>query len=317
MSIIKRIFSGVLTVFVISIVVFFMFQIIPGDPVLSQLGAEEIDNNPKLAAKFREEFNLDEPVHKRYVNWINGAVKGDLGNSFKYRKPVSELINKRLGPTLTITFLSMILTIIISIPLGLYISKKEESGMGIAYNILSQLGLAIPSFWLAILFMWIFSLKLNLFPTRSYISLNDPIRTLKSIFMPVLVLSIGNISIVIRYLVNAVNEEKNKDYVLLAKAKGLLDDKVLSKHIFKNALIPLITILSMVLINLAMGSIIIENVFNIQGLGSLLIVAIKESDYPVSQGIILFYSILVVFINLLVDILYMIIDPRIDLRRIK
>ncbi len=313
MLIFKRIFSGITTIFVISVLVFFMFQIIPGDPVLSQLGAEGIEDNPVLAEKFRKEFNLDDPVPIRYKNWIKAAVKGDLGKSFKYNKSVSTLIKSRMLPTLLITVFSMILTIIISIPLGLYISNKDDSSMGIVYNILSQLGLAIPSFWLAIIFMWIFSVKLNLLPTRSMINLNNPMATFKSLIMPVLVLSIGNISIVIRYLVNAVNDEKNKDYVVLAKSKGLLDDKILKKHIFKNVLIPIVTIFSMVLINLAMGSIIIENVFNIQGVGSLLIVAIRESDYAVSQGIVLFYSIVVVVINLIVDILYMLIDPRISL----
>lgn len=314
MSIFKRFISGIFTIFIISIVVFFMFQIIPGDPVLSQLGAEGIEDNPQLAEKFRQEFKLDDPVHVRYKNWVTGVLKGDLGTSFKYKKPVSELIKKRLVPTLTITFFAMILTVAVSIPLGLYISKKEESGMGTTYNILSQLGLAIPSFWLAIILMWIFSLKLNLLPTRSVINWSNPVNTIKSLIMPVLVLSIGSISIVIRYLVNAVNDEKNKDYVTLAKSKGLLDEQVLNKHVFKNVLIPIITVLSMVLINLAMGSIIIENVFNIQGIGSLLIVAIRESDYPVAQGVILFYSVLVVIINLIVDILYMIIDPRINLK---
>ena len=314
MSIIKRLISSVFTVFILTLIVFIMFQIIPGNPVLSQLGAEGIEDNPVLAQKFKEEFRLDDPVHVRYVNWVKNTLKGDLGDSFKYRKPVSELIKKRLPATMLITVCSMIITVAVSIPLGLFISKKEDSGMNVWYNILSQLGLAIPSFWLAIILMWIFSLKLKLLPTRSYISLHAPLQTFKSLIMPVLVLSIGNISIVIRYLVNNVNDEKNKEYVVLAKSKGLLDDMVLKKHVFKNVLIPVITVLSMVLINLAMGSIIIENVFNIQGLGSLLITAIRESDYPVAQGVILFYSVLVVIINLVVDIIYMLIDPRISLK---
>ena len=314
MSIFKRLFSGIITIFIISIVVFFMFQIIPGDPVLSQLGAEGIEDNPQLAEKFRQEFKLDDPVHIRYKNWVTSAIRGDLGNSFKYKKPVSGLIKSRLVPTLSITVFSMILTVGVSIPLGLYISKKEDSRFGVVHNILSQIGLGIPSFWLAIMFMWILSLKLGLLPTRSTISWSNPLLAIKSLIMPVLVLSIGNISIVIRYLENAVNDEKNKDYVVLAKSKGLLDDKVLTKHVFKNVMVPIVTVLSMVLINLAMGSIIIENVFNIQGIGSLLIGAIRESDYPVSQGVILFFSVVVVIINLIVDILYMIIDPRIDLK---
>lgn len=314
MSIIKRLISGVFTIFILTVVVFIMFQIIPGNPVLSQLGADDIEDNPQLAERFRQEFRMDDPVYIRYVNWVKNTLRGNLGNSFKYRKPVIELIKKRIPPTMIITVCSMIITILVSIPLGLFISKKEKSRMNITYNILSQLGLAIPSFWLAILLMWFFSLKLKILPTRSTINMANPILTIKSLVMPVIVLSLGNISIVIRYLVNAVNDEKHKEYVVLAKSKGLLDDMVIKKHVFKNVLIPIITVLSMALINLAMGSIIIENVFNIQGLGSLLIVAIRESDYPVAQGVILLYSVIVIFINLIVDILYMIVDPRIDLK---
>ncbi len=311
----KKFTSGILTVLLIATLVFIMFQIIPGNPVLSKLGADQIEENPELAEKLYKEFELDKPVLLRYKNWMKGIFKGDLGESFRYRQPVSYLIKERLKVTLILTFLSMLLTLLISFLLGVYISKNIDSKKGILLNIISQLGLAIPSFWLAIVLMWVFSYKLKLLPTRVSLDFNYPLESLKSLLMPVLVMSVGNISIIIRYFTNSIYEEREKEYVVLAKSKGLSDDEILNKHILKNVSIPILTIVGMVLVNLMMGSILVENVFNIQGLGSLLIVSITENDYPVSQGIILLYAVFVVFVNMILDFIYMLIDPRIKRKK--
>lgn len=312
---IKKVFSGIFTILLIATIVFAMFQVIPGNPVLSKLGADQVEENPELAEKLYQEFQLDKPVLLRYKNWMLGILKGDLGNSFRYGQPVNSLIKERLDVTLILTLFSIILTIAVALPLGIYISNIAGSERGVAINIISQLGLAIPSFWLAIVLMWIFSYKLGLLPTRVIIDWHQPLATLRSLIMPVIVMSVGNISIIIRYLTNSIAEEKVKDYVVLAKSKGIEDNKILKKHIFKNISISMLTILGMVIINLMMGSILVENVFNIQGIGSLLIGAIRENDYPISQGVILLYSILVVFINMILDIIYLWIDPRIDTKR--
>ncbi len=315
MRLVEKCISGLVTICIISIVVFFMFQIIPGDPVLSKLGAEEIDQNPDLAEKLYKEFNLDKSVFERFKIWIKNLLKGDFGNSFIYNRPTLSLISERFKVSLGLAISSILLTALISIPLSFFLVKKGGSRYETSLNILSQIGMAVPSFWLAIMLMWIFSFKLKIFPTRSSIDFSKPWLTMRSLALPTIALSVGNISIVIRYLKNAINEEKVKDYVTLAKSKGIMDTKILETHVFINTLIPMVTVASMVLINLIMGSILVENVFNIQGIGSLLVTAIREGDYPVSQTVILFYSVLVVLINLLTDFMYMIIDPRIDLRK--
>ena len=309
----KRIFSGLLTIWLISLIVFFMFQVIPGDPVLSRLGAEEIDQNPQLAQRMYEEFNLDKPVPERYVAWVSGIVQGDMGTSFKYGgQSVNRLIGDRLDATAVLTLLSMVLIVLTSIPLGLFIARHMRKGSGVAYNMISQLGLAMPTFWVAILLMYFFSMKLGWFPTRSTIDLGRPGQTLRSVVLPVITLSIGNISAVIRYMVSALTTESVRPYTRVAKAKGLLDNQVQRKHVFRNALIQVITILSMVFVGLITGSVLIENVFNIQGVGALLINSIRDNDYPVVQGVVFYYSVVVVVVNLILDFLYRVIDPRID-----
>lgn len=309
----KRIISGLVTIVLISLVVFFMFQVVPGNPVLASLGVEEMDRNPQLAQRMYESFNLDKPVHVRYGLWVSGMLKGDMGTSFKYRgQSVNRLILDRLDATAVLAILSMILIVLIALPLGLFIARHSHQRSGVVYNMLSQLGLAMPIFWVAIILMFIFSMKLRWLPTRATIDLSRPLVTLRSVKLPVITLSIGNISAVIRYMVSALNEESVKPYTKVAKAKGLLDREVQRKHVFRNALIQVVTILSMVFVGLITGSVLIENVFNIQGIGALLINGIRDHDYPVVQGIIFYYSVVVVVVNLILDLLYRVIDPRID-----
>lgn len=309
----KRLFSGILTVVLISVVVFFMFQIVPGDPVLSRLGSEEIDQNPQLAAKMYEAFNLHEPVHVRYGLWVSGMLRGDMGESFKYGgQAVNRLISDRLSDTIVLAVASMIVIVFVALPLGFFLAPRIEKRSGVLFNALSQLGLAMPIFWVAILLLYVFSMQLKVLPTRATINFARPAQTLRSIILPVITLSVGNISIVLRYMVSALNEASVQPFTQVARAKGLLDREVQRKHVFRHALIQVITILSMVFVGLITGSVLIENVFNIQGVGSLLINAIRDNDYPVVQGVIFYYAVVVVVINILLDFAYRIIDPRID-----
>lgn len=313
MKIAKKLLSELLTIFLISLFVFFIFQVIPGDPVLSQLGSEEIQQNPALAEKLRLEFNLDQPPVQRFFTWVANVLQGDLGTSFKFKVPVATMIKNNFKPTIVLTILSMFLTIVIAIPLGISVGKRREEGSQVFSNVLSQLGLAIPQFWLAIVLIGIFSLKLKLFPTRALVDFSQPAATLKSLILPVVTLSLGNISLVTRYLLNSISDEKNKAYVTYAKAKGLTDEELLNKHILKNSMIALVTVLGLTIIGMLTGSILVENIFNIQGLGSLMINAIADNDYPLVQGLVLIYSIIVVLVNTILDIIYAKIDPRISL----
>lgn len=311
MIFLKKIISAFSTILLISLILFMMFQIIPGSPIVSKLGSEGIDRNPELAKILEEKFMMNKTPLERYFIWIKNLLRGDMGNSFKYETEVSTLISERFVPTIVLTVLSMIITVAISIPLGIFVSQKSSRKSAAFYNILGQLGIAIPVFFLAIVLLWLFSIKIKIFPTRAFVDLKKPAETLKSLVLPVIVLSFGNISAAVRQIQNGVEEEKRKQYVRFYKAQGLSDEEILKNHILRNILISVITMYSLIFIGMIMGSIFIENIFNIQGIGSLLINAIKDRDLPVVQGIVFIYSVIVVLMNLILDFLFIKIDPRI------
>lgn len=313
MYVLKKISLCIFTMFVISIFLFIMLNLIPTDPVISKLGIERINENPRLAQKVYEEFELDKPVIKRYVNWAKKVfLDFDFGKSFTYDDyDVSYLIFSRLKYTLILSLYSFLLTVLLGITFGILIAKFDKTIIGNILNIFTQFGLSLPNFWVAILLLSFFGIKLKMASTHVEIIENDIIKTLKSFTLPVLTLVIGQTAIVSRYLKVALLDEKNKYYVMVAKSKGLTDSELMKKHILKNALMPVITIMGLIFISTLTGSIVIENVFSIPGIGTLLINAIKNSDYPLIQGIVFYYSFIVVFSSFILDIMYMIIDPRI------
>lgn len=315
MYVVKRVFSAIVTIFVLTIFLFLMLQVVPGDPVLSKLGADELEYNPELAAQLREQFELDKPIVVRYVNWLNNALQGDFGDSFRYdNHSVNDLIKQRISTTLVLTFLALFLIILFGIPLGILLAKKDGTRFGDAANVISQIGIALPGFWIAILLLGIFGAMLGWFPIRGKINFDNMLYSLQSLVLPVITLSIGGIAIVARYLKTSIVEEKDKDYVLVAKSKGLSDDEIMRKHVFKNSLIPVTTIIGLIFIGLMTGSVLVENIFSLSGIGNLLITSINASDYPLIQGIVLYYSVIVVFVSLILDIVYGLIDPKIKLK---
>ena len=218
---VKRLLSGFLTIVLISIVVFFMFQVVPGNPVLSRLGSEEIDQNPELAQRMYESFHLDKPAYERYFIWVKGMLHGDMGESFKYGgQSVNKLIHDRMGETLFLALCSMVLIVAVALPLGFYLAPRQDRRSGVLFNALSQIGLAMPTFWVAIILIYIFSMKLKILPTRAMISFEHPGKTLRSMIMPIITLSLGNISLVIRYMVSALNESAAKPFTKVAKARS-------------------------------------------------------------------------------------------------
>ncbi|MCL1996697.1 MAG: ABC transporter permease [Defluviitaleaceae bacterium] len=307
----KKIAISILTIFLISIFVFFMFQVIPGDPVLAQLGIDGIGDNPLLAENLREAFEMDVPVVQRYVNWAVRVVGGDLGESFQFRTPVAELIASRLPQTFSLALTSLAAVIVFGIPLGIFLANHGHKKQGVIVSILSQIFIALPSFWFAILLIWIFAFHLNFGSMRVIIDWGNPANTLRDLTLPVAALSLGAIAIVARYVKASVLEQKNSEYVTVALAKGMTESQVMRKHILRNSLIPILTILGLTSVGLFTGSIVIENVFTIQGIGSLLINAINFNDYPLIQGIVLYFSVIVVALGLFLDMLHVLIDPRI------
>ena len=312
--VLRKIALSFLTIFAISLLVFFMFQVIPGDPVLSQFGMDDLTEY--LAERMRYEFELDTPVIWRYLNWVRRVLRGDLGQSFQFRTGVAGLISSRLQPTFSLAFLSMGVVVLVGIPLGVYIANNAHRKRGAAASVTTQVFMAVPSFWLAIILMWIFAFRLNFASIRVTVNWSDPIATIRALSLPVIALSLGGIAVIVRYVCTSVLEQKNSEYVKAACAKGLTDRQVIKRHVLKNALAPVITVLGLTFISLLTGSIIIENVFVISGIGSLLIGAINHNDYPLIQGIVLYYSIVVVLVGLVVDAIHAFIDPRIRKKKV-
>lgn len=300
------------TVFLVSMITFVTFEIIPGDPVLARLG---VDADEAKIRALSEELGLDEPLSKRFFGWITGLFTGDLGQSIRYSRPVSELILDRLPVTLSLALISMALIVIIGVPLGILSARYGDRLPGILISVISQIGMAVPSFWTGIILMYIFGLTLRWVSPGGYTPWSvDPVEAFKSLLLPAVAIALPSIAAVIRYTRNTVMEQMKNDYVRLAFSKGLKMNAVLFRHVLKNALIPVITVLGMITANILGGSIVIEQVFTLPGVGRLLINAISVRDLPLVQGMVLYISLVIVVANFLIDIVYTLIDPRIKLR---
>ncbi len=299
--ILKKIFLSILTLLFVSIIVFLTFQVLPGNPVIMKLGIEQIDNEV-LKDNLLNTYNLNEPAITRYILWFKGLLKGDFGTSYLYPNfSVNDLILSRMGITLKIAFFTVFYTVIISIPTTIFMVFYKNSKITKIINFLVILSISMPIFWISILLILVFSIWLGLFSVSSG----------SSIFLPVLSLTIPSVGLIIKYLYSSISKEVNEDYVILAKSKGVSYLKILYIHVLKNSLIPVITILGMIIMSVLTGSVIVENVFSISGLGSLMILAIKGYDYPLIQGLVIYYSLIVVVASVLVDMLYIIVDKRI------
>ncbi|UYO98805.1 ABC transporter permease [Oceanotoga sp. DSM 15011] len=307
----RKTFAMIITVFLVSIITFFAFELIPGDPVLAKLG---INADQAQIEALREELNINKPLAGRYISWVSDIFTGDMGKSIRYDMDVNDIIGQRFSVTFQLSIMSIIIIIIFGIPLGILAAKYDDNIFGFLISFITQIGLAIPSFWAGILLIYLFGLILNLFTAGGYVSWSqNPLESIKSLFLPALAIAIPNIAVVIRYLKSSILEEKDKDYTKTALAKGLSSNQVLIFHILRNAIIPVITILAMIIAKVLAGSIVIEQVFTIPGMGRLLINAISTRDLPLVQGLVFYISIIVVMINFLVDIVYKFIDPRIKL----
>lgn len=305
----KKLISLFLTLFFVSLIIFFVFQVLPGNPAEIILGTEA-DEAQVLALE--KELGLDKPILVRYGNWIKDILKLDMGTSLKYQVPVKDLFLRKLPVTLYLTFFSLFLSLIIAIPLSIQITAKSDKWYSSIITAITQLGISIPSFWLAFLLIYLFAVKLGWFNTLSYNAMSGNFfEKLYKFFLPSLAIAIPNIATIIRYMQSAILDEINKDYVRTARMKGLLLKDILYKHVLRNALIPVITIIGISITSSIGGSLVVENVFSLPGIGSLIVQSISSRDFPLIQSVVLAVAFMVIFINLLVDIIYKIVDPRI------
>lgn len=309
---IKKIATLLITIILISIFSFVLFQIVPGDPALALLGTEAEEGQLEL---IRENLGLELPIHLRYLNWIGDVLKGDMGESIRFSKPVSELISNTLPVTLSLGVISMGIAILFAIPLGIISARNQGELKDRTITLLSQIGMSIPSFWVGIILIFIFGLKLRWFKPGGYAPFSeDLLAGIMSLILPAIAIAIPCIATIIRYLRTSMIEQMNLDYVRTAYGKGLKGNMVIYRHILKNAMIPVVTIMGMIMTSIIGGSLIVEQVFSIPGIGRLLILSIQSRDYYLIQGIVMYIALAVAIINLLIDVVYTKLDPRIVIK---
>ena len=313
--ILKKIATLIITLFLVSVLAFLAFQIIPGDVVTSILG---IEATPEREDALRAELGLDKPPVERYINWATGVLRGDFGKSYRYSKnmnemmPVADLIGDKLPVTLWLALLSLILTILISIPLGvLWAGTKNKFFDGIL-NVLTQGSMAVPAFFLGILVTYLFGIIFKAFIPGSYVGYKDDFPGFISyMIFPAIAIAIPKTGMTARFLRNSTLTELKSDYVRTAKSKGVTDGHILFKHVLRNAMLPVVTFLGMIIAEVVAGSIVVEQVFALPGIGRLLISAISTRDFPVVEILILYITMVVIIVYFIVDIIYRILDPRI------
>jgi peptide/nickel transport system permease protein len=307
---IKKIFILLVTLLVVSAVIFVVLMVIPSDPAQIVLG---IHATPETLQALRHKMGLDRPVIVQYLAYIKNVIKGDLGRSITYEVPISSLIISRLQVTVPLAILSMAFAVLLSIPIGIY-SALHRNRMG-DYGIMvfSQIGLAVPAFWAGILLILLFAVTLHWLPAGGFFGWHmDPVRALKSLLLPALSLGFVRAAVLTRMTRSSMLEVLGEDYIRTARSKGLSNTQVVYKHALRNAIIPVITIIGLQAGDLLAGAIIIENVFHLPGIGRLVFEAIGQRDLPVIQGVVLFIAALIVIINFLIDLAYRYLDPRIQ-----
>lgn len=288
------------TLFLVTLVTFLTFQVLPGDPATAILGA---DAEEAQIIQKRAELGLDQSLYIRYFKWIGGALHGDLGNSYRYDQKVFDLIKGSLKTTAALAFLSLLITVILGLFFGILFAATRKNKFFIALSTISQIWVSIPSFCTGILLILVFTVTFNLLPSVDY---NGP----SSLILPSFAIALGSSSILCRYIKTSIENELKQDYVRTARSKGLNETQVIFRHVLRNALLPSITTLGLITADIFGGSLIVEKVFSLPGIGSLIIKSISDRDFPLIQGLTLYLAFLTLFCNFAVDMLYSIIDPR-------
>ncbi|AUS95297.1 peptide ABC transporter permease [Clostridium thermosuccinogenes] len=308
---IKKLTTLIVSLLFASVLTFIAFQIIPGDSALNALG---MDATEEQLEEYREAMGLNKSIPVRYINWLKDALRGDFGYSSQYQMQmkVSALIRDRLTVTLWLAVLSFFLIVVISIPLGILSARKKNGILDSFITLVTQVFMSIPSFFLGMLITLIFGIILRWFTPGNYISPGENFGIfLRFMIFPAIAVAIPKIAMMVKFLRSSLLREMELDYVRTAKSKGMTNINILFRHILKNALIPVITFLAMMLADILAGTILVEQVFNLPGLGRLLVSSIANRDYAVVQAIVLYIVTVVIIINFLVDLIYQWIDPRV------
>ena len=307
----RRFGSFVLTLVAVSIVVFAVMNVLPGDPALTILG---LDATEDALAALRDQLGLNQPLLQRYGAWVTGAMQGDFGVSHSFKVPVADLIAERLPMTLSLAVAGMGLTVVLALVLGVGAAANHRKAGDWGVMFLSQLGIAVPAFWLAILLVLLFAVKLRWLPPGGFPGWDEPGLAIKSLILPTVALALVQSAVLARVTRSSILEVMRQDYVRTARASGFSRQRVLWRHILPNALVPIVTIVGMQFAALVTGTIVIENVFYLPGLGRLIFQSIANRDLPTVQALVMLFAAIVVTTNFIVDLAYLLIDPRLKAR---
>lgn len=311
--VLKKTGTLIITLLIVSFLSFLAFSVIPGDAALSKLGTEATREQVEALQK---EMGLDEPVLVRYGKWLGNFLTGDMGESFSYSMPVKDLIRDKVPVTAALTILSFLLILFLSVPLGIFTAQHEGKIPDKILVVLNQIVMSVPGFFIGILLTYVFGLVLKWFTPGAYVSVSEDFTGfLGYLLAPAVAIALPRAAMGVKMLRSSVLSQMDADYVRTAYARGNGKTRVMYRHVLKNALLPVLTFWGMTIADIIANSIIIEQVFTIPGMGSLLISSISNRDYPVVQGILVIIAALVVIINFLVDLLYGRIDPRIRMKK--
>lgn len=322
--IIKRLGYLIFVLFLVSIILFGIFKLVPGDPAKIMIEGQRLSMSPEAYEKLYEDtrlaLGLDQPVIVQYFKWAGQTLQGNLGYSTQYMKPVVDVIKVPLANTIKLNLLTMVLTFIITIPLGITTAVKKYSTYDNTVQVLSVVGYSIPSFIIALVFIFLFAVTFQIFPISGTMTAGstltgwaDTVDKLRHMALPVMVMTFGSLGGITRYVRGAMIEALQMDYIRTARAKGLKEKVVIYVHAFRNSLIPLVTIVTGWLVSLFGGSVIIESIFNWNGMGSLLVSSLRQQDFSVAMAIQIFFVLLVLVGNLIMDLGYSLVDPRVKL----
>lgn len=303
----RRLLQMIPVMFLLSLFIFFLIRLVPGDPASAMLG-DRINDATVTALK--ERLHLNDPIYVQYGAFMRNLFEGDLGNSIRKGDPVRDLILQRLPVTVFLALYASVLSLIITVPLAALAALKQNRWQDYSVRAFAMLSLAMPSFWIGMMMLQFFAVKYKIFPVSGYG--NGFLGHLQSLFLPALALALGIASVLIRSLRNSLLDTLQADYVRTARAKGLTTQRVFTWHVLRTSALSTITILSVNLAYLVGGAAVVETIFSIPGIGQLVVSSIFNRDYPVIQGATLFFGLLVLFINLLTDIGYALLDPRVS-----
>jgi len=304
----QRLLQIIPTLIIVSMLIFGLQQLLPGDPALIMAGEER---DPKVLAEIRQQYRLDQPIPVQYFYWVKGVLSGNLGESMRLKSPVGALVMEKLPVTLQLAAMALLIAIAIGIPAGIVSAVKKETAWDYGANLFALWGLSTPNFWLGILLIFLFSVTLGWLPASGYVRLGENWQaSLATTIMPAFVLGNALAAVLMRHTRSAMLQAMGTDYVRTARAKGLAEGRVVLKHALRNAMTPVITLLALDFGTLLSGAVLTEQIFTIPGFGKLIVDSVFNRDYAVVQGVVLVTSTIYISLNLLADIAYMLVNPR-------